>query len=256
MRIPSFAVVGVVFACLLSAGTATAREHGTDGRNYLKRANALAGEGKCAAAVKDYTKAYDKLHDPIVLFNRAECYRRLGENAKAVEDYKGYLKGFPKAPNRADIENKIAALERPAAPPPAATPPARPPATAARPAAPPPPVTAPPPPPPAAAPPPPVARPSAPPPVAPAPPPPAPAEAVGPMPFLPPPPGARGDTTSLVEAPKAETKAPAEAESSGSRWWLWTALAVVAVGGGVAGYLLLRPKDEPPPPTSLGHYRF
>jgi hypothetical protein len=250
------AVAIVAFACLLSAGTAGAREHGTDGRNYLKRANALAGEGKCAAAVKDYTKAYEKLKDPIVLFNRAECYRRLGENAKAIEDYEGYLKGFPKAPNRADIENKIATLSRPAAPPP---PPvaARPPATT-RPAAP-QPVTPPPPaataPPPAtrptAPPPPPPARPAPPPPVAAAPPP-------EPMPFLPPPPGASSGETSLVEAPRSESReAPAaKDEASGSRWWLWTALAVVVVGGGVAGYNQLRPKDDPPPPSSLGHYRF
>jgi hypothetical protein len=239
--------------CLLSAGTATAREHGTDGRNYLKRANALAGEGKCAAAVKDYTRAYEKLKDPIVLFNRAECYRRLGENDKAIQDYQGYLKGFPKAPNRADIENKIAVLSRPPQPPPAPSrPPAPPPPVVARPTA---------PPPPAAAPPPPVAAPVSPPPAArpPAAPPAAPPEALGPMPFLPPPPGAAGEGTSLVEAPKSPSEPAKEStreEASGSHWWLWTALAVVVVGGGVAGYLLLRPKDEPPPPTSLGHYKF
>src|SRR5436190_24070370 len=101
-----------VVVCLLSAGSAVARDHHTDGRAYLQRANKLAGDGNCAAAVKDYTKAYERLHDPIVLFNRAECYRRLGESAKAVADYRGFLEGFPKAPNRADIENKIAALEK------------------------------------------------------------------------------------------------------------------------------------------------
>jgi hypothetical protein len=248
------AVAIAALVCLLSAGAA----HGTDGRAYLKRANALAGDGKCAAAVKDYTKAYEKLKDPIVLFNRAECYRRLGENNKAIQDYQGYLKGFPKAPNRADIENKIATLSRPAAPPPppvAARPPAatRPPAPTLT-APPPPAATRPPPPPPPS-----VARPTAPPPpVAVAPPPRAPAPPPEPMPFLPPPPGTGGETT-LVEAPRTETKDTAASqkdEASGSRWWLWTALAVVVVGGGVAGYLLLRPKDEPPPPTSLGHYRF
>ena len=72
---------GIVLACLLAGGTAVAREHTSDARHHLKKANELAEQGKCAAAVREYTAAYQKLHDPIVLFNRAECYRRLGESA-------------------------------------------------------------------------------------------------------------------------------------------------------------------------------
>lgn len=237
-----------LLACLLAAGTAAAREHHTDGRAYLKRANKLAGEGNCAAAVKDYTKAYEKLNDPIVLFNRAECYRRLGESAKAIDDYRGFLKGFPAAPNRADIEAKIstlaAALQKPVASPA----PARPPPGTARATPPPPPVA--------------VRPPPSPPPVAAAPPPPAATAPVAPapMPFLPPPPPA-GEGGVLIEstpaaAPGSTPKDTPKTEEQGSRWWLWTALAVVAVGGGVAGYMYLRPKDEPLPMTSLGNYRF
>jgi len=231
----------VVLSCLLVGGTARARdhhrEHLADARHHLEKANALAGDGKCAAAIKWFTVAYDKLKDPIVLFNRGECYRRLGENAKAAEDYRGFLKGFPAAPNRAEIEARIATLERPAAPPPpprgARTPPAPPQQPGAR---------AP------ARTPPPVAHAAEPPPAA--------AASAEPMPFLPPPPPEGGDAKTLVEAPHAASS-DAHAESShGSRWWLWTAVAVVAVGGGVAGYLLLRPKDQPLPPVDLGNYRF
>jgi hypothetical protein len=259
MRLPA----AVVLVCLLVAKGAGAsehhhhhhehhehHEHKADARKHLEKANKYAGEGKCAAAVKEFTAAYDILQDPIVLFNRAECYRRLGQNAEAAADYRGFLKGFPAAPNRAEIEARIATLERPAAPrPPAA--PLRPPAGATPPAqaakppgAPPPPVAATPP-----------ARPPA--PVAAAPPPPAPATTPGPMPFLPPPPPA-GEAKTLVEAPRstpAETPAPAEA-SHGSHWWIWTTIAVVAVGGGVAAYWFLRPKAEPLPMTTLGNYRF
>jgi hypothetical protein len=62
----------------------------------------------------------------------------------------------------------------------------------------------------------------------------------------------------LIESSPAQPapQEPARAEERGSRWWLWTTLAVVAVGGGVAGYMYLRPKDEPLPMTSLGNYRF
>jgi hypothetical protein len=233
MRLPA----GIVLACLLAGGTAVAREHTSDARHHLKRANELAEEGKCAAAVREYTAAYQKLHDPIVLFNRAECYRRLGESAKAADDYRGFLAGFPAAPNRAEIEARIAALDKAAAAPP------RPSSPVAR---------APAQPPPAAAPrPEPSPTPAAPPRA------PAPNEAAGPMPFLPPPPSASGGGTTLVEAPRSTPgETPTSETKTGSRWWLWTTLAIVAVGGGVAGYLFLRPKDQALPPTTLGNYRF
>jgi hypothetical protein len=239
------ASAAALLVCLLAAGPAAAREHHADGKHHLKKAAELAGAGKCAAAVKEYTAAYEALHDPIVLFNRAECYRRLNENAKAAEDYRGYLKGFPGAPNRADIEGRIAALERPAPPPPRPVTAPRPPAT--------------PPPRPAVvqplSPPAPAQRPvAAAPPPAPGPPATAPA---APLPFLPPPPlSGGGDPNALVEAPRAPEKDSARDEGHGSHWLLWTSLAVVAVGGGVAGYVFLRPKDPGPPPSMYGNFRF
>jgi len=120
MRLPAAVLAGLGLLSL--GGRAVARdhhhehhEHKADARQHLERANALAGDGKWAEAVKEYTAAYDKLQDPILLFNRAECYRRLGENAKAAEDYRGFLKGFPAAPNRAELEARIATLEKAAA---------------------------------------------------------------------------------------------------------------------------------------------
>src|SRR5215471_9632649 len=98
------------------------RKAATAAHLHLKRANALAGQGKCVAAVREYTAAYASLEDPVVLFNRADCYRRLGQNEKAAADYRAFLEGFPNASNRADIEARIAALEKPAPQPlPAAT---------------------------------------------------------------------------------------------------------------------------------------
>jgi hypothetical protein len=252
-----------VLVCLLVARGASAsehhhhhHEHGGDARHHLEKANKLAGEGNCAAAIKEFTAAYDKLQDPIVLFNRAECYRRLGQNAEAAADYRGFLKGFPAAPNRAEIEARIAALEKaPASKPPAGTPRppagATPPAQAARPAAGATPTPAP------VAPPSPARTPA---PVAVAPAPPAPTApprpAPEPMPLLPPSLAEGGDTKTLVEAPRSTPHEPAAEASGGSHWWIWTTLAVVVVGGGVAAYWFLRPKDQPLPMTSLGNYRF
>ena len=87
-----------------------------EGRKHLKKANTLAGEGDCAAAIDEYTAAYEKLEDPVVLFNRGECYRRTRDADKAIADYRAFLDKVPQARNRADIEAKIARLAPPPEP--------------------------------------------------------------------------------------------------------------------------------------------
>jgi tetratricopeptide (TPR) repeat protein len=185
-----------------------------EGKAHLKRANELAGDGDCAAAIAEYTKAYELLNDPVVLFNRGECYRRTGDGEAAADDYHAFLDKVPNAPNRADIEAKLVALEAPE------------PSKREKPAAepPPPPKTA-----------------EAPPRAAPPPPPAAPKVESKPAPAV-----------AIQKAPVPEESAP----SGGSRPWVWVALSVLVVGTGVAGYLVFRPHDQPPPETALGNYRF
>jgi len=198
----------------------------SEGKAHLKRANELAGDDDCKAAIEEYTKAFELLDDPTVLFNRAECYRRIGEDEHAADDYHGFLDRVPKAPNRPEIEAKIAALQAPE--PPAREKPAE---------------TAPPPPPP-----PPKeaeARPVTP------PPPPEPAPA--PPPPAPPPPEAKPEPVlTLRRAAVADDAGPAH----GTRPWVWVALAVLVAGAAVGGYFMIRPRPEAPPESALGNYRF
>src|SRR5262249_7498064 len=110
--------------------------------------------------------------DPIFLYNIAQAYRLSGDANKALFFYKGYLRNSPKAHNRADVEQKMQALQKqldqgqgqaphPTSPP---SPTSTPGTDTIRPPAPPPPPAAPPgpapPPPPAAAPPPPAPEPA------------------------------------------------------------------------------------------------
>jgi hypothetical protein len=207
-----------------------------EGRDHLKRANELAGDDDCAAAVPEYTQAYELLDDPAVLYYRGECYRRLGEGEKASDDYRAYLDKAPKTRIRRAVEAKIAALEtaepsaraKPAeaaaAPPPPAPPPNEPEARAPAPEQP--------------APPPPAAP-------APAPPPPVVTEA-------PPPPPNPAPVVTLQRTAAADDAGPAH----GTRPWVWVALAVLVAGAAVGGYFMLRPRPEAPPATALGNYRF
>jgi tetratricopeptide (TPR) repeat protein len=199
------------------------------GRDHLKRANALAGDDDCEAAVAEYTKAYEILDDPAVLYYRGECYRRLGDAEKASDDYRAYLDKAPKTPIRAAVEAKIAALEvsepgaraKPVEAAPSAPPPAPPPSE--------PEARAPPPAPPA--PPPPAAPPA----------PPAPAVEVK-----------REPVVAVQAAAATDDSGPAR----GTRPWVWVALAVLVAGAGVGGYFMLRPREQTPPESALGNYRF
>lgn len=198
-----------------------------EGKSHLKKANALAGEGDCKAAIDEYTKAYELLDDPVVLFNRGECYRRTGDGENAVDDYREFLEKVPKAPNRADIEAKILALDAP-------EPSAREPAPEAK-TGPPPMKTAPSPPKPAETP---ASKPAA---------------ATGPPPAPTPTPESTPEpVVAVATTARVEDTGP----GGGTRPWVWIALSVVAVGAAVGGFLLFRPHDQAPPSTALGNYRF
>jgi tetratricopeptide (TPR) repeat protein len=223
MRIAGLALAAAVALSIADPAPARARNAVTEGRTHLRKANGLAGNDRCEAAIKEYSLAYEKLHDPVVLFNRAECYRRIGEDASAAADYRAFLDAVPGAPNRAEIEAKIASLDL--APPTAAAP------AAARAA-------------------PPGASRSAPAPIAGAPSLAAPTPtAAAPAPPL----VAPATTDALVAAPPL-----AEPPGSGHQGapWMWAALGVAVAGAAVGTYFVLRTPGATPPSTELGNYRF
>jgi hypothetical protein len=227
---------------LLAAGAAQAKDPVAEGRYHLRKANGLAGDDRCLAAIREYTLAYQKLHDPVVLFNRAECYRRLGEGPQATADYRVFLEAVPAAANRSEIEAKIAALGAPpSAPAPlpmAGTAPARPPASA-------------------------IAHPSV----------RSTVRSTEPSPMRPiatvPPPPAIADQPERAAAPPLAPAAPravtlvetepspqADTESHHGKTWIWIALGAAVAGGAVGAYIALRPPATVPPTTALGNYKF
>jgi hypothetical protein len=98
----------VVFG--LASWPASAADSAAAGRKHVAKANQLAAKNKCKNAVVEFTKAYQSLKDPTILFNRGECQRKLGNNADALMDYELFLSEMPAAPNRASVESRIAAL--------------------------------------------------------------------------------------------------------------------------------------------------
>lgn len=248
MRAAKAAILAV---CLLAGAgaipvhAAGPNKNEAEGRKHARKANQLADVNKCKAAIPEYTKALRLLKDPTLLFNRAECYRRTGEATKAVTDYRKFLVELPSAPNRAQVESQIAALDKKSTPAVAA---AAAPATK-----------------------PPIARASAPKPV---PPPPAPTpvaeerrpvepliteqEAASPSATRAPP-AAPAPVESSGPMALVDTKAspgPAAESSGSSHWWIWVLGAVVLAGAGAGTYFALKQGSTDIPPSALGNYKF
>lgn len=102
--------IAILFALGLGSLPAFAAESDAAGRKHAAKANQLAGKNKCKPAVVEFTKAYKSLKEPTILFNRAECQRKLGNNTDALMDYELFLAEMPAAPNRASVEARIASL--------------------------------------------------------------------------------------------------------------------------------------------------
>jgi hypothetical protein len=63
-------------------------------------------------ALDSFKEAYRVHHDPVLLFNIAQCHRQLGEFAAAATFYRSYRRESPDAANRADVDRLIRDMDR------------------------------------------------------------------------------------------------------------------------------------------------
>jgi tetratricopeptide (TPR) repeat protein len=212
-------VAGVVLlAAWLSAGqparaadprTETARQHSAQGDAYYKLE-------KYGNAIGEYEQAYLAKPDPSFLYNIAQCHRLMGQNAEALNFYRRFLRDAPNAPNRPVAEKHIKDLEDAShatlEPPPVAAP-----AAAPAPA----PMPTPEPAPPAA--------------LSPATPTtvtsPAAATTAPTLALSAPPPTTAPPSEMAPIGDAGAVSSPSESHPIYTRWWFWTAIGVVAVGG-------------------------
>jgi tetratricopeptide (TPR) repeat protein len=119
VRVRGLSPVVVFLAALLCAGTARAQEKPADSKTAAKehynRGTSFYDLGRYDEAIKEFEAAYQLKNDPAFLYNLAQSYRQAGNHEQAVHFYKTYLRYVPKAPNKADIEEKIKSEEQLAA---------------------------------------------------------------------------------------------------------------------------------------------
>lgn len=108
----------LVWICCLTLGATTVARAGKArkpaGAEVRKKARAIFltakkdfALGRFKAALKKFTKAYELVPLPGLLFNIGQCQRMLGNCKKAIFLYEGYISAEPNSPNRSTVEDLI-----------------------------------------------------------------------------------------------------------------------------------------------------
>ncbi len=103
--------MAVLAAGLISATSARADDRAV-AREHYQKGTKLFDLGQFDDAVKEYEAAYQVKDDPVLLYNIAQAHRLAGHHERAIFFYKSFLRRMPKAPNREDVLQKIAELQR------------------------------------------------------------------------------------------------------------------------------------------------
>jgi tetratricopeptide (TPR) repeat protein len=83
-----------------------------EARALTSKATVEYNVGRFQQALELYTKAYERLPKPALLFNIGQCHRLLGHYEQALFFYHGYLREQPEASNHALAEQHIEESQR------------------------------------------------------------------------------------------------------------------------------------------------
>jgi tetratricopeptide (TPR) repeat protein len=105
--------LSLVVAALLAVAAAPAQgEDAEKARQLFQQGSKYYDLAEFDKAIEVWQQGYDQKPDPGFLYNIAQAYRQKQDATKAIFFYKGYLRNSPKAHNRAEVEQKIAALQK------------------------------------------------------------------------------------------------------------------------------------------------
>jgi tetratricopeptide (TPR) repeat protein len=93
------------FAFGVDAATEEARQHFLKGQQLFELT-------RWDEAAEEFEKAYAARSDPTFIYNMAQAYRRKGDAKRALELYKNYLIKAPRSPQRPEVEERIATLQK------------------------------------------------------------------------------------------------------------------------------------------------
>src|SRR5262245_56095316 len=103
--------IAVIVLAAISAAPARAQD-AEKARQLFQQGSKYYDLGQFDKAIEAWQQGYDQKPDPGFLYNIAQAYRQKQDATKAIFFYKGYLRNSPKAHNRSEVEQKIAALQK------------------------------------------------------------------------------------------------------------------------------------------------
>jgi len=105
-----------IVATLLCASPATAQQAASRddelARNLFQAGKTAYESGNYEDALRYFEDAHARSHRPQLLYNIGQAADRLRNDQKALASFRAYLAALPDADNRAEVENRIRALER------------------------------------------------------------------------------------------------------------------------------------------------
>jgi tetratricopeptide (TPR) repeat protein len=102
-------MAAVLVSCI-AIGGARGDEAGDVVRQHFQAGTSAFDLGLYDKAISQFTAAYEVKRDPVLLYNIAQAYRLAGHPREASRFYRVYLERTPDAPNRAEVEGKLAEL--------------------------------------------------------------------------------------------------------------------------------------------------
>lgn len=116
---------GLPISMVVTGGVALAQGSGKAGsltddqkrriKEHYEKANRYYLIGKYPEAIVEFEAAYLIGADPVMIFNIAQSYRLNNQPEEAARFYRNYLRSAPDASNRAEVEKKIADMDKRAA---------------------------------------------------------------------------------------------------------------------------------------------
>ncbi|MBX3184165.1 MAG: PEGA domain-containing protein [Polyangiaceae bacterium] len=119
----SLGLLTLALVCLVPASNASA-QGSVDAtgqkldsiRRYMEKGQGLYVAGDYTAAAAQFEAGYAQHPYSAFLFNAGVCYQKQGDNSKALERFREYLRVDPSAPDAEKVRARIASLEAAAAP--------------------------------------------------------------------------------------------------------------------------------------------